>query len=267
MSVDNATGTAAFRSDATRHSWRVLGGRDVGEVLIAALGDEVGLRDHGEAQVGQVFQIVVGHQCGVLDAIQRMAAGGAQGRDGHDELGRGHAVHRHRPTGAVLLGDPADQRVQVETVVVQDLLARRQEVQPRPELTATVRHHERDHVVGVEVGGRVGDAGDAGRGDAAAEFGQVGFAPRQRLRPAAVGAAQAPVGVFGQADPAQRGGVEDPQRAAAVLDAHRNVGHDGVERGPVQVAGHRLVIADGANPPVGARAWRSRVFVPVGLWY
>ena len=163
------------------------------------------------------------------------------------------AVHRHRLTGVVPQGDPSDQRVQVELVVVQDHLARGQEVRSRPELTAAVGHHQRDHVVGVEIGGGVGDAGDAGRGDAAAQLGQVGLAPSQRLRPAAVGAAQPPVGVFGQADPAQRGGVEDPQRAAAVLNAHRNVRHDGVQRGPVQVAGHRLVIADGADPAVRTR--------------
>ena len=73
-----------------------------------------------------------------------------------------------------------------------------------------MRDHQRDQVIGVEVGRRVGDAGDAGRGDSAAEFRQVGFALLQRVRPATVGAAQAPVGMVGQADPAQRLGVEDP---------------------------------------------------------
>src|SRR4029079_2701124 len=122
---------------------------------------------------------------------------------------------------------------------------------PGPKLAAAVRHQQRDDVFGAEVGGGVGDAGDAGRGDSAAEFGQVGFAPLQRVRPAAVGAAQPPVGMFGQADAAQGGGVEDPQHAAAVLDAHRNAGYDGIEGGPVQVPGDRFVIADGADPPVG----------------
>lgn len=102
----------------------MLRGWDLGDVLLAALGDEVGLRDHRDPQLREVGQVVVGHYGSMLDAIQRMTTRGTQGRDGHHQLGRGDAVHRNRPSGAVLVGNPVRQGVQVEPIVAQDFLTR-----------------------------------------------------------------------------------------------------------------------------------------------
>ena len=120
------------------------------------------------------------------------------------------------------------------------------------ELAAPMRHQQRHHVVRAEIRCGVGDSGDAERGEAPTEFGEVGVATLQRLGPTVAGT-QPAVGVFGHSEQAQCRGIEDPQGAAAVLDANRNVGHHGVERGPIQLTGNGFVVTDRPDPSVGIR--------------
>lgn len=60
----------------------------------------------------------------------------------------------------------------------------------------------------------------------------------------------------GEASPVHGGSVEDPQRAAAVLDADWAVRVEPVERSAIQVAGDGLVVAEAADPAGGRRVRR-----------
>jgi hypothetical protein len=121
--------------------------------------------------------------------------------------------------------------------------------------------------------GRVGDAGDAVAGQAAADGRQVGRRRRGQAvaqpavepleapgRAAAVVALDAGVGgigrhgrvgavtVAGQADMRQRPGVQHPPAAGAVLHPHRPVDDQRVEPPAVERPGDRLVVADRPQP-------------------
>ena len=120
----------------------MLAGGHVGEVLVAALGDEVGLRHHRDAELDEVREAVVGHHGGVLDAVAGVAARRPQRREGDDQLRGRHAVHRDRAAGGVAVGDPRGELGEVQIGVVQDPLAGRQAVHALPQLTVSVRLHE-----------------------------------------------------------------------------------------------------------------------------
>ena len=184
ISVDSATAHIRLQQRSDPPELSVLGGGNLGEVLIAALGNEIGLSHHGDARARRGRpDCRHRHHRGVLDAIARMAAGRTQGRDGHHQLGCGHAVHGHRLAAGVLVGDPLGQgrpgrdgrRAGFSCPATR---------KPRrwPEFAAAMCHQQRHHVIGVEIGCGVGDPGDAGRGEAPTQFGQIGFAALQRVR-------------------------------------------------------------------------------------
>jgi hypothetical protein len=91
----------------------VLGGVDFGEVLVAALGDEIGLGHHRYPQVDEVGYAVGGHHGRVFDAAVSVRAGLAQRRDGHDKLRGGDTVVGHRAAAGVPLQDPAGELVEI----------------------------------------------------------------------------------------------------------------------------------------------------------
>ena len=126
----------------------VFGGGDVGQILVAALGDEVGLGDDGDPEVFEVGHAVVGHHGCVFDAVLRVGARLAQRRDRHDELGGCHTVHRHGSVGGVAFSHPCGEFFEVEVVVVQDALARCQAVHPLTQLAAlrSAGSHPRDRI-------------------------------------------------------------------------------------------------------------------------
>ena len=231
----------------------VLLGRHVDQILLAAFGHEIGLGDHGDTERGEVVHTVVGHHGGVLDAVIGVATCGTQRGDGDDELGRGHAVHRHRCAVAVAAGHPVGEVVEVETVVMQDAFSRCQVVQSLPHSAVPVHLVEFDHLADIEVRGGIGDTGDAMGAEPVAQVVERGVAALQGIRPGAVGAAQPPVGMIGQADGGQSRGVQRPQDPAAVLDAHRHRRGERVQPVPVQRPGHRLVVPHRADPPVLTR--------------
>ena len=142
--------------------------------------------------------------------------------------------------------------VEVEVVVVQDALARRQAVHALTQLAAPVRLHQLHDVADFEVRRGVGDAGDAVCAQPAADLGQSAFVALQRVRPAAVGAAQPAVGVIGQPHPGQPRRVQRPQHAAAVLHADRDRRRHLVEHVAVQRSCDRFVVADRPDPAVAA---------------
>ena len=82
MSVDSATFTPALQQRGHPPQLVVFGGGDVGQVLVAALGDEVGLGHHGDPEVGEVGNAVVGDHGRVFDAVLRVGARLAQRRRG-----------------------------------------------------------------------------------------------------------------------------------------------------------------------------------------
>ena len=65
---------------------------DVGEVLVAALGDEGGLGHDGQAEVGDRAQQLDGDDRTVLDPVPRAGAGDLPGDDGEHGRDPGHAV-------------------------------------------------------------------------------------------------------------------------------------------------------------------------------
>ena len=84
-----------------------------------------------------------------------------------DQLRGRDAVHGDRTAGVVAVADPRRQLVEVEVVVVQDALARRQAVHPLAQLAVPVRLARNSTMsLDVEIRGGVGDAGDAVRGSA-----------------------------------------------------------------------------------------------------
>ncbi len=116
---------------------------------------------------------------------------------------------------------------------------------------------------GVQVGGGVGDVGDAEPrepGSDRAQFGragtgQPGAEPVIGAPQPAGGAALAvtlDAGVLGpgQAERPRSRGVDHPQGAAAVLEPDRALAVQAVEAGYVQQPGHVLAVADPAHPPV-----------------
>ena len=64
--------------------------------------------------------------------------------------------------------------------------------------------------------------------------------------------------MVGEADAGQRGRVQDPHRAAAVLDPYRRVGDERVQLVAVELTCDRRVVADGADPAVGSRLGRRQ---------
>ena len=159
----------------------VFGGGDVGQVLVAALGDEVGLGDHRDSEVFEIGDAVVGHHGRVFDAVLRVCARIAQRRERDDELDGRHAVHRDRGVGGVAFGDPGGQFVEVEVAVVQDALARRQAVHALTQFAVPVRLDQLHDVTDFEVGRGVGDAGDTVLAEPTADLGQSAFAALQRV--------------------------------------------------------------------------------------
>ena len=85
----------------------VLGGGNLVEVLITALGNEIGLGNDGHREVGHIGETIRRNDGGVFDAVARVGAGFAQRRDRHQQLRGGDAVDRDRAAVAVPLGDPA----------------------------------------------------------------------------------------------------------------------------------------------------------------
>ena len=63
-----------------------------------------------------------------------------------------------------------------------------------------------------------------------------------------------------ETDGGRRRAVQDPRRTGAVLHPHRTAAHGGVEPAPVDVAGHRLVVAGrrAASSPAGSAASAAR---------
>ena len=194
----------------------------------------------------------------------RVAARRAQCGERDDQLGVGDAVQRDRDVVVVVIAHPAGELVDVEPVVVQDPLARREEVQSLRDLAAPMRHRQRHDVVGGEIRCGIGDSGDAVAGEAAGDVGERRHPARQRVRPV-VGAVQPAVRMVGEPDAGQRSRVQDPHRTAAVLDPHRCVGDEGVELFAVELTCDRRVVADGPDPAVGSRLGRRQVPVPVAL--
>ena len=139
----------------------MLGGGNLVEVLITALGNEIGLGDDGDGEIGQVGQAVRGHDGGVFDAVARVGAGIAQRRDRHQQLGGGDAVDGDRAAVAVPLRDPAGKLLEVQVVVVQDPFARRQAVHVLAKIAMPVQLFEPDDVGDAEIRCGVGDSGDA----------------------------------------------------------------------------------------------------------
>jgi hypothetical protein len=92
-------------------------------------------------------------------------------------------MHRDRGAGGVAFGDPRGQfvEVEVEVAVVQDALARRQAVNALTQLPAPVRLDQLHDVTDLEVGRRVGDAGDAVFAKSSADVGQSAFVALQRV--------------------------------------------------------------------------------------
>jgi hypothetical protein len=90
-------------------------------------------------------------------------------------------MHRDRGAGGVAFGDPRGQFVEVEVAVVQDALARRQAVNALTQLPAPVRLDQLHDVTDLEVGRRVGDAGDAVFAKSSADVGQSAFVALQRV--------------------------------------------------------------------------------------
>ena len=70
---------------------------------------------------------------------------------------------------------------EIEVVVVQDALARRQAVHTLPQLAVPVRLHQLHDVADFEVRGGVGDAGDAVAAEPAADLCQSAFVALQRV--------------------------------------------------------------------------------------
>ena len=229
----------------------MLCGRNIDQVLIATLGDEVRLRHHGDPGGGQLGDGVVGHGRGVLDAVRWVPAGAAQRRQRHDQLRGGDAVQRDRHILGMPVTHPPGELVEIETVVVQDSLARRQKVHALTQVPAPARlgHHRR--VRGTEIGRRVGQTGDTVTAQAVAELRQVRLGARQRRRPRDVGAAQPAVGMPGQPEPLQPSRIHRPQHAAAVLHPHRHRRASRVQHPAVEFACAGVVIADRPNPAVG----------------
>ena len=147
-------------------------GGHVTQIMLAAFGDEVGLGDDGDPEVDQVGDHVVGDDRGVLDAIARVAPGGSQRGERDDKLSVGDTVQRDRDVVVVVIGHPAGELVDVEPVVVQDPLARREKVQPLGDFTAPMGHRQRHHVIGGEVGSGVGETGDPVPGEAVCDVGE-----------------------------------------------------------------------------------------------
>ena len=188
----------------------------------------------------------------MLDAVARPRARRLQCRYRHDELGRGDAVHGHRGAVVVAITDPFGECREIEVVVVQDALARRQAVHALQEFSVPVGLCELDDVLDPEIRGGVGDPGDAVGGEPAADVRKSGFPALQRIRPMRIGTAQPPVGVIGQSDPGQTGRVERPQHAAAVLHANRDGGRQVVEHVAVERTCDGFVVPDGPDPAVFA---------------
>ena len=64
--------------------------------------------------------------------------------------------------------------------------------------------------------------------------------------------------MVGEADSRQRGGVQNPHRAAAVLHPYGYVADERVELVAIQFAGNRRVVADRPDPAVGPRFGRPQ---------
>ncbi len=115
-------------------------GRYVPQIVLAAFGDEVRLGDDGDPGVHQVGDHIVGHDRGVFDAVAEVAARRAQRCQRDNKLGVGDAVQRDGHIMVVLIGHPSGEPVDVEPVVVQDPLARSEEVKSLRDLASPVRH-------------------------------------------------------------------------------------------------------------------------------
>ncbi len=224
----------------------------VGEVLRAALGDEIRLGHHQHAEVPQVGQAVVGNDGAVLDAIPRKRPRLPQRGDRDDQLHGRNTVQRNDSALPVPGADPIGQRIEVQIVVVQDALGRRQDFDALAQFAMPARLGEVHHILGSQVGGRVGDTGDTERREAPTDLAEPGVAALQCMRPAGVRAAQPAVGMAGQADGRQPRGVQCPQDPAAMLDAHRYIRGNLVEHCAIQRSRDGLVVADGPNPAVHA---------------
>ena len=109
----------------------------------------------------------------MFDPVARMAARRTQCGERDDQLSVGDTVQRDRDVVVVVIAHPADEFVDVEPVVVQDALTRREEVQSLRDLTAPMRHRQRRHVIGGEIRCGVGDSGDAVAGEAAGDVGEA----------------------------------------------------------------------------------------------
>ena len=139
----------------------MLVGGHVAQIVLAALGDEIGLGDDGDPDLDQVGDHVVGDDGRVFDAVARVTARRPQRGERDDQLGVGDTVQRHRDIVVVVIAHPADEFVDVEPIVVQDPLTRREEMQSLRNLAAPMRHRQRRDVVGGEIRCGVGDSGDS----------------------------------------------------------------------------------------------------------
>jgi hypothetical protein len=253
---------------------------DVRRVLLASLGDEVGLRDDGEtAQV----RYGLGRDHGtVLDAVTRPPPGRVKRRERQHQLHAGHAVHRGRPAGGVRRPHAVGELVQrwQPVVVEHDLhrpeadtavrrrgeAGRRHAVQALPDRAVGPGGGERREIGVGQLGGGVGETGDTAGGGGGAHRGQVGRLtgnaggepaiepPQPAGRPArtvafhAVEAAWVEI-AWVEAKPRHRRGVQHPQRAGAVLHADRAVRQHAVERQAIERPRDGLVIPHAPQPP------------------
>jgi hypothetical protein len=255
-------------------------GRNVRGVLRAPLDDEVRLGHHGEPV--QVAQGIGGQHRAVLDPVAVGPPGRVERGQRERELDAGHAVHRYRPPRRVRGRDVHGELVERRQrgVVEQELhrperdlgMPRRQShggghavqaLQERP-----VRGGAGQGFDGALRGvrGGVGEAGHAefgGRGADLAEAGRAGLGPGQPGGEPVVHppqpAGRLAVGVAfhaGQlaaveAEQADGGRVDHPQRAGAMLYADRAVRYQPVQRVPVEDPGDGLVVRGAAQPRAG----------------
>ena len=244
------------------------------------------LRHHGDGQLGQERDHLGRRDRRVLDPVTAARTGIAQRGRGEDGLRARDAVHGEAALRRVRVADPIAERGEVgEPRLVEQRLDRPARHARRRGLGQPGRPH-REHALrqraalgrgaqpverrAVVVGAGIGELRDAERREPRADRGEVGRLVAQARAQLRIGAEQAPVGARA-ADRGEPRRVEDPERAAAVLDAERALAHPGVELTAIELARDGLVIGDAAQPssPSGgggasARASCSRVLTAGG---
>ena len=231
------------------------------QVTRPPLGDEVRLRHHRDAGAGNEFEgASVGFRC-MLDAVLAPRPHRFEGRQREYKFGAGDAMHRHRPAAVMHPCDALPQRVEGrQRHLVQHDLVRAVAERLVPHERDALHHAklpQRRCRLGAVVGCRVRHAGDA----TAREFTRRAGDFRAGAGPTAqggIGAEHAPVRCGVQADRANRGGIEEPHLAGAVLHPHRPIWKQRVEACAIQPARHGLVIADATHPAITRRTLERR---------